>query len=247
MDRDRRRQGQPPRRGDRRGAVIAGERVIVSGCTATVNGVVQDLGDPYQQSMTAMGIALEAVQAAGLTPEDVVMVRYYVVEHRHFDLVGQAIAEVFGHVRPACTGVRVAGLVDVEMRDRDRGVSWISLVSSHPLPGQHTDRGGGTGRAHAPGHSSGLADRRRARSDRRRAPGRSHLGGVRAGAARRRPSRRTTVARPPWAGSLWTARTRGGRGRARPVRLRPPRPRRLDPTRGSSPLAARVTGLPRPG
>ncbi|MFC7107450.1 hypothetical protein ACFQQB_47920 [Nonomuraea rubra] len=43
------------------------------------------------------------------------MVRYYVVEQRHFDFVGQAIREVFCKVRPACTGVRVAGLVDPRM------------------------------------------------------------------------------------------------------------------------------------
>ncbi|MBB5077171.1 enamine deaminase RidA (YjgF/YER057c/UK114 family) [Nonomuraea endophytica] len=96
-------------------AVVVGDRVVVSGCTATVDGEVQHVGDPYWQSMTAMSIALEAVEAGGLTRDDVVMVRYYVVEHRHFDQVGSAIAEVFGRVRPACTGVRVAGLVDPRM------------------------------------------------------------------------------------------------------------------------------------
>ncbi|MEU8249039.1 Rid family hydrolase [Nonomuraea sp. NPDC048916] len=96
-------------------AVVVGGRVIVSGCTATVDGEVRSVEDPYQQSVTALAIALEAVERGGLTREDVVMVRYYVVEHRHFDLVGKAIAEVFGHVRPACTGVRVAGLVDPRM------------------------------------------------------------------------------------------------------------------------------------
>ncbi|TMR10004.1 RidA family protein [Nonomuraea turkmeniaca] len=96
-------------------AVVVGERVIVSGCTATVDGEVCHVGDAYRQSLTAMEIALEAVVTGGLTREDVVMVRYYVVEQRHFDLVGRAIAEVFGKVRPACTGVRVAGLVDPRM------------------------------------------------------------------------------------------------------------------------------------
>jgi enamine deaminase RidA (YjgF/YER057c/UK114 family) len=96
-------------------AVVVGERVIVSGCTATVDGEVRHVGDAYHQSLTAMDIALTAVLAGGLTREDVVMVRYYVVEQRHFDLVGRAIAEVFGEVRPACTGVRVAGLVDPRM------------------------------------------------------------------------------------------------------------------------------------
>ncbi|MGN9780214.1 RidA family protein [Nonomuraea sp. ZG12] len=96
-------------------AVVVGERVIVSGCTATVDGEVRHPDDAYRQSLTAIEIALEAVAKGGLTRDDVVMVRYYVVEQRHFDLVGRAIAEVFGEVRPACTGVRVAGLVDPKM------------------------------------------------------------------------------------------------------------------------------------
>jgi enamine deaminase RidA (YjgF/YER057c/UK114 family) len=96
-------------------AVVVRERVIVSGCTSTVDGEVRHVGDAYQQARTAIDIALEAVLLGGLTRDDVVMVRYYVVEQRHFDRVGQAIAEVFGKVRPACTGVRVAGLVDPRM------------------------------------------------------------------------------------------------------------------------------------
>ncbi|GAA0923724.1 Rid family hydrolase [Nonomuraea longicatena] len=96
-------------------AVVVGDRVVVSGCTATVEGEVQHLGDPFWQSMTAISIALEAVEAGGLTRDDVVMVRYYLVEQHHFDQVGAAIGEVFGRVRPACTGVRVAGLVDPRM------------------------------------------------------------------------------------------------------------------------------------
>ncbi|MFI6319141.1 Rid family hydrolase [Nonomuraea sp. NPDC050556] len=96
-------------------AVVVGSRVLVSGCTATVEGEVRNLGDPYGQTKTAIGIALEAVEKAGLTREDVVMVRYYVVDQRHFDQAGSAIGEVFGQVRPACTGVRVAGLVDPQM------------------------------------------------------------------------------------------------------------------------------------
>ncbi|MFI7612986.1 Rid family hydrolase [Nonomuraea terrae] len=96
-------------------AVVVGGRVIVSGCTATVDGEVRHIGDAYRQSLTAIEIALEAVMMGGLTREDVVMVRYYVVEHRDFDPVGRAIHDIFHKVRPACTGVRVAGLVDPRM------------------------------------------------------------------------------------------------------------------------------------
>lgn len=96
-------------------AVVAGPRVLVSGCTATIDGEVQHLGDAYGQAATALAIALDAVEAAGLTREDVIMVRYYVVDDRHYDSVGRAMAEALGHVRPACTGVRVAGLIDPRM------------------------------------------------------------------------------------------------------------------------------------
>ncbi|GAA2658859.1 hypothetical protein GCM10010412_030500 [Nonomuraea recticatena] len=96
-------------------AVVAGPRVVVSGCTATIEGEVRHVGDAYRQAMTAFDIALEAVEAAGLAREDVVMVRYYVVDDSHYDAVGTALSEVLGHVRPACTGVKVAGLIDPRM------------------------------------------------------------------------------------------------------------------------------------
>ncbi|MEU8102777.1 hypothetical protein AB0C18_03510 [Nonomuraea muscovyensis] len=56
-------------------AVVAGPRVLVSGCTATVGGKVQHEGDAYLQAGTAFAIALGAVEAAGLVREDVVLVR----------------------------------------------------------------------------------------------------------------------------------------------------------------------------
>ena len=96
-------------------AVVAGPWVLVSGCTATVDGEVRHPGDAYRQALTAFGIAIEAVERAGLTREDVVRVRFYVVDDAGYDAVGAAHRELFGHVRPACTGVKVAGLVDPRM------------------------------------------------------------------------------------------------------------------------------------
>nr|BFE88959.1 RidA family protein [Planobispora longispora] len=90
-------------------AVVAGPWVIVSGCTAAaVDGEVLHLGDAYKQTLTAFGVALDAIERAGLSRHDVVRVRYYVVDDEHYDEVGRAHAELFGQVRPACTGVRVA-------------------------------------------------------------------------------------------------------------------------------------------
>jgi enamine deaminase RidA (YjgF/YER057c/UK114 family) len=96
-------------------AVIAGPWVIVSGCTATVAGEVRHVGDPYAQARTAFGIALDAIEKAGLSRDEVVRVRYYVVRDDDYDAVGAAHAELFEHVRPVCTGVRVAGLIDPRM------------------------------------------------------------------------------------------------------------------------------------
>ncbi|MCG5212453.1 RidA family protein [Streptosporangium sp. KLBMP 9127] len=96
-------------------AVLAGPWVIVSGSTATVDGEVLHVGDARKQALTAFAIALEAVEKAGLSCHDVVRTRYYIVDERHYDEVGAAHRQVFGHVRPACTGVQVAGLIDPRM------------------------------------------------------------------------------------------------------------------------------------
>jgi enamine deaminase RidA (YjgF/YER057c/UK114 family) len=96
-------------------AVVAGPWVLVSGCTATVNGDVRHVGDPRKQALTAFGIALDALERAGASRADVVRTRYFVVDARHYDEVGAAHRELFGDVRPACTGMQVAGLIDPRM------------------------------------------------------------------------------------------------------------------------------------
>jgi enamine deaminase RidA (YjgF/YER057c/UK114 family) len=96
-------------------AVVVGPHVLVSGCTATVGGEVQHLGDAYQQTLTAFSIALDAVEKAGTSLADVVRTRLYVVNAEDFDAVGRAHGEVFGEVRPVCTSVQIAGLVDPRM------------------------------------------------------------------------------------------------------------------------------------
>ena len=96
-------------------AVIAGPHVLVSGCTAVVGGELQHIGDAYQQTVTAFGVALDALAKAGASREDVVRTRLYVVNAADFDAVGTAHGHVFGEVRPACTSVQVAGLVDPRM------------------------------------------------------------------------------------------------------------------------------------
>jgi enamine deaminase RidA (YjgF/YER057c/UK114 family) len=92
-------------------AVAAGPWVLTAGCTATVDGQVGPVGDPYAQAVCAFGIALDALARAGADVGDVVRTRMYVTDAGHAEAVGRAHAETFGAVRPAATMVVVAGLM----------------------------------------------------------------------------------------------------------------------------------------
>jgi enamine deaminase RidA (YjgF/YER057c/UK114 family) len=96
-------------------AVRAGDRIVVSGCTAVRDGTVEHPGDPAGQARTAFRTALEAVEALGGTPADVVCTRMYVVHRRDADAVGRVHAEVFDAVRPAASMLVVAGLISAEL------------------------------------------------------------------------------------------------------------------------------------
>ena len=95
--------------------VRAGDHLLTAGCTATVDGAVTGVGDPYAQTLTAFGIALAALAAAGATIEEVVRTRMYVTAREHAEAAGRAHGELFGAVRPVSTLVIVAGLLDPAM------------------------------------------------------------------------------------------------------------------------------------
>jgi enamine deaminase RidA (YjgF/YER057c/UK114 family) len=95
--------------------VVAGGLAVTAGCTSTVDGVVTHAGDAFAQTVTAFGIALDALAEAGVKPEHVVRTRMYVVADADADAVGRAHGSVFASVRPAATLVRVAGLIHPDM------------------------------------------------------------------------------------------------------------------------------------
>ena len=95
--------------------VAAGPHAWVSGCTATVDGVVQGNGDPYTQMKVALETARTSLAEAGFELTDVVRTRWYVVHARDIDEVGRAHGEVFGEFRPAATALVVSGLIDPGM------------------------------------------------------------------------------------------------------------------------------------
>jgi enamine deaminase RidA (YjgF/YER057c/UK114 family) len=93
-------------------AVVAGDWALTAGTTATVDGQVVHVGDPYGQAQAAFGIALDALQAAGFELTSVVRTRMYVVGMDHQAAIGRAHNDLFGEVRPVSTMVEVSALAD---------------------------------------------------------------------------------------------------------------------------------------
>jgi enamine deaminase RidA (YjgF/YER057c/UK114 family) len=97
-------------------AVRAGDWLLVSGCTSTVDGQVRHPGDAAWQARVALRIALDAVERAGGSRQAVVRTRMYLTDiARDSGAVGKVHGEFFADVRPAATMVQVAALLDPRM------------------------------------------------------------------------------------------------------------------------------------
>jgi enamine deaminase RidA (YjgF/YER057c/UK114 family) len=123
-------------------ALRTGDRVLVSGCTALVDGEVRHPGDAAAQARVALDTAVSSVVALGGSAADIVLTRMYVVGRASCDAVGLVHGERFASVRPVATMVVVAGLVDeqmlVEMEVEARIGSGTPL--GRPPAGAHPDR-----------------------------------------------------------------------------------------------------------
>ncbi|WP_245984068.1 Rid family hydrolase [Streptomyces tateyamensis] len=96
-------------------AVAVGDQVHVAGCSAWVDGRIEHEGDPFAQTLTAVGNGLAALAEYGLTAADVFRTRLYVTHVRDAEEVGRAHRQLFAAVRPVTTLVVVTGLVDPRM------------------------------------------------------------------------------------------------------------------------------------
>lgn len=97
-----------------RAVELPGGLVLVAGCTSVENGQFVD-GGPYEQAVTAFGVALDALKGLGLGADSVVRTRMYVTHARDVEEVGRAHKELFDAVRPAASMVIVSGFVDPSM------------------------------------------------------------------------------------------------------------------------------------
>ena len=92
-------------------AVVAGDRVHVSGTAPVMPGDADPPADPYGQARRCLEILVQALAEGGASPHEVVRTRIFVTDRAHMDEVMRAHGEVFAETKPACTGI-VTQLVD---------------------------------------------------------------------------------------------------------------------------------------
>ncbi len=100
-------------------AVRVGDRILVSGTTATGPDGLVGADDPAAQARYAVDKIEAAIRQLGGRLEDVVRTRVYVSDIAHWEPVARVHGERFGHIRPANTLVeaRLVGpeyLVEIE-------------------------------------------------------------------------------------------------------------------------------------
>jgi len=94
-------------------AVKVGDRVVVSGTTATVSGggvAPEHAGDTYAQAKEALRRIGEVLDGFGLSFEHVVKTTVFFTDRDAVADVIKAHGEVFGGTKPASTAVGVSGL-----------------------------------------------------------------------------------------------------------------------------------------
>ncbi|UED83648.1 Rid family hydrolase [Streptomyces profundus] len=91
-------------------AVAAGELVLVGGTLPPIAGS-SALGDPYEQTRSALADAVAALEPFGLDASAVVRTRLYLAHARDGEDAARAHREFFGEIRPVST-VLVVGFPD---------------------------------------------------------------------------------------------------------------------------------------
>ena len=92
-------------------AVVAGDRVHVSGTAPIPHDGEPAPADAYGQARLCLAIIAETLERAGSSLEQVVRTRVYLTDPGAFEEVARAHGEVFGGILPASTMV-VAALLD---------------------------------------------------------------------------------------------------------------------------------------
>jgi aryl-alcohol dehydrogenase-like predicted oxidoreductase/enamine deaminase RidA (YjgF/YER057c/UK114 family) len=93
-------------------AVRIGERILVSGTTATHGaGEVIAPGSPASQTVYILDKIRASIEALGAEMEDVVRTRVYLRDRNDWEEVSKVHGRVFGDIRPANTLLEASGLI----------------------------------------------------------------------------------------------------------------------------------------
>ena len=84
-------------------ATRVGDRILVSGTTATGPDGPVSVGDPAGQTRYALGKIRSAIESLGGRLEDVARTRIHVKPGTDWEAVARVHGEFFSGVRPACT------------------------------------------------------------------------------------------------------------------------------------------------
>jgi enamine deaminase RidA (YjgF/YER057c/UK114 family) len=96
-------------------AVVDRDMVYVSGTTGYDYAKMEMPDDVAAQTRNALGTIEKALKEAGSGLQDVVRVRYYLVDMVDYDAVVDVLGATFSEIRPAATMV-VCGLTTPEMK-----------------------------------------------------------------------------------------------------------------------------------
>jgi enamine deaminase RidA (YjgF/YER057c/UK114 family) len=96
-------------------------RAVRIGSTIAVSGTVGREADGTfsaslrRQAERSLEIISDALKKLGASPEDVIRTRVYVVDAKRWEEVAEVHGKMFGSIRPACTLVQVARLIEDEV------------------------------------------------------------------------------------------------------------------------------------
>jgi enamine deaminase RidA (YjgF/YER057c/UK114 family) len=93
-------------------AVVAGDRILVSGTAPVPPGGAPPPAGAYPQARLCLELIGEALAHAGASLEHVVRTRMFLTDAADWEQVARAHGEVFADIRPAATAVIVAALLD---------------------------------------------------------------------------------------------------------------------------------------
>ena len=93
-------------------AVKVGNIIAISGTAPIKDGATAGPGDVYLQTKRCIEIASETLAKAGASLKDVVRTRLFLTNIKDWEKAAKAHGEAFGEIRPACTFVQCAGLID---------------------------------------------------------------------------------------------------------------------------------------